>query len=52
MTQPLFGPYGGAALAQPEQILALGGNAAWFHMFDPAAFEACARHGLAACVEF
>jgi hypothetical protein len=51
MIQPLFGPYGGAALAQPEQILALGGNAAWFHMFDPAAFEACARHGLAACVE-
>jgi hypothetical protein len=24
----------------------------WFHGFDSAAFEACARHGLAACVEF
>src|SRR5262245_31835903 len=52
MAQPYFGPYGGSALAHPDRILALGGNAAWFHMFDPASFEACARHNLAACVEF
>lgn len=49
---PLFGPYGGAALAYADQMVAHGANACWFHMFDAAAFEACQRHGLAACVEF
>lgn len=48
----LFGPYGGAALAYADRLTAYGANAAWFHMFDESAFEACARHGLAACVEF
>lgn len=51
-TTPLFGPYGGGALAHVERFKAHGANACWFHMFDPAAFEACARHGVAACVEF
>ena len=49
---PLFGPYGGAALAHGAALASHGANAAWFHMFDEAAFEACARHGIAACVEF
>jgi hypothetical protein len=29
-----------------------GANALWFHGFDAAAFEACQRHEIAACVEF
>jgi hypothetical protein len=48
----LFGPYGGAALAHADRLAAYGANACWFHMFDEAAFEACQRHGVAACVEF
>lgn len=48
----LFGPYGSAALAHARQLSSHGANAAWFHMFDADAFDACARHGLAACVEF
>jgi hypothetical protein len=53
MTVPiLFGPYGSAALAHADLLRASGANAAWFHGFDPAAFEACARNGIAACVEF
>jgi hypothetical protein len=56
MPQPdiplLFGPYGGVDLAQAAAAAAHGANAAWFHGFDETVFEACARHGLAACVEF
>jgi hypothetical protein len=53
MTIPrLFGPYGSAALAHSAAPVAAGANASWFHMFDAAAFETCARHGIAACVEF
>ncbi len=53
MTIPrLFGPYGSAALAQIDTLAAYGANACWFHMFDDAAFETCARHSIAACVEF
>jgi hypothetical protein len=53
MTIPLlFGPYGSAALAHAERLAHYGANACWFHMFDERAFEICARHGLAACVEF
>lgn len=50
--RPLFGPYGGAALAHCDALASYGANACWFHMFDAAAFETCARHGIAACVEF
>jgi hypothetical protein len=49
---PLFGPYGSSSIAYADAIAASGGNACWFHMFDPRAFEACARNGIAACVEF
>jgi hypothetical protein len=49
---PLFGPYGRNALDYAERLPSYGANAAWFHMFDAEAFEICARHGLAACVEF
>lgn len=53
MTPPLlFGPYGRGALDHVEQFAAHGANACWFHGFDPAAFAACERHGIAACVEF
>jgi len=53
MTIPLFfGPYGKAALAHSDTLAVYGANACWFHMFDEAAFERCARHGTAACVEF
>ncbi len=48
----LFGPYGSAALPYIERFAEYGANAFWFHMFDPAAFEACERHQIAACVEF
>lgn len=49
---PLYGPYGSAALAYVDHLPAAGANACWFHGFDEHAFDACARHGLAACVEF
>ncbi len=52
MSTPLFGPYGRAALEHAERFRAHGINAAWFHMFDAEAFEICAQHGVAACVEF
>jgi hypothetical protein len=53
MTIPLFfGPYGSAALAHADKLTAYDANACWFHMFDETAFEICARHGIAACVEF
>jgi hypothetical protein len=51
-TPILFGPYGSAALAQIDTLAAYGANACWFHMFDAAAFETCARYSIAACVEF
>ena len=50
--KPLFGPYGSSALPFVERFSQVGANALWFHGFDPAAFESCARHGVAACVEF
>jgi hypothetical protein len=49
---PLFGPYGRGALAYAERLPHYGANASWFHMFDAEAFEICAQHGLAPCVEF
>jgi len=50
--QPLFGPYGTAALDYADQFDEFGANAAWFHGFDESAFERCARSGIEACVEF
>jgi hypothetical protein len=53
MTIPLlFGPYGSGALAHIDQLTHYGANAVWFHGFNPQAFEACAKHNIAACVEF
>jgi hypothetical protein len=49
---PLFGPYGSGALKYADRLVGYGVNAAWFHGFDPSAFETCERHGLAACTEF
>ncbi len=48
----LFGPYGSPALAYIDQFSNYGANAFWFHGFDPASFETCANHEIAACVEF
>ncbi len=48
----LFGPYGSGALAYVDRLERYGANAVWFHMFNAEAFEVCARHGIAACVEF
>ena len=48
----LFGPYGSAAVEHIERFSQANINALWFHGFDPAAFEACHKHGIAACVEF
>lgn len=48
----LYGPYGSSALPFLEQFSRYGANALWFHGFNAAAFEACARHQVAACVEF
>ncbi len=53
MTPPLlFGPYGSSALPYTDQLARYGANAIWFHGFNPQAFEACAQHNIAACVEF
>jgi len=46
------GPYGGAALEYIDRLADFGANACWFHGFDAAAFDACADHDIAACVEF
>src|SRR3712207_4178528 len=48
----LFGPYGSAALEYVDRFASYGANASWFHGFDAAAFEVCARNGIAPCVEF
>ena len=47
-----FGPYGSTALEHVQHFSAHGANACWFHGFNGAAFEACARHGIIPCVEF
>lgn len=47
-----FGPYGSAAVETIDCLARYGANALWFHGFDPAAFDACQRHGIFACVEF
>lgn len=53
MTLPLlFGPYGRNAVEVIDQLAPAGANAVWFHGFDAPAFEACAKAGVAACVEF
>ncbi|MBN1372609.1 MAG: hypothetical protein JW987_11780 [Anaerolineaceae bacterium] len=53
MTLPLlFGPYGSAAVEHIDRFPQANINALWFHGFDPAAFETCQKHGIAACVEF
>lgn len=49
---PLLGPYGGGAFDRAASLVEHGANAVWFHGFDDRAFEACRKHGLAACVEF
>jgi hypothetical protein len=48
----LFGPYGSAAVESIDRFERYGANALWFHGFDPAAFDACEKHDVAACVEF
>jgi hypothetical protein len=52
LIQLLFGPYGSGALDYVERLAPYGANACWFHMFNPEAFEVCAKHQIAACVEF
>ena len=44
----LFGPYGSSALPYLDQFAAYDANTLWFHGFNGAAFDACARHGIAA----
>jgi hypothetical protein len=48
----LFGPYGSSALAYIADFERYGANACWFHGFDVRAFDACAQHNIAPCVEF
>lgn len=48
----LFGPYGSGALEYVDRLIAYGANACWFHMLDPEAFDLCAQHQIAPCVEF
>lgn len=49
---PLCGPYGSSSLELITRFADYGANALWFHGFHAAAFDACARHGIAPCVEF
>jgi hypothetical protein len=48
----LFGPYGRNAVDVIDRLAPAGANAVWFHGFDAAAFDACDKAGIAACVEF
>ncbi len=50
--KPWFGPYGSAALEYVDRFAQFGADAAWFHMFDPRAFDACQKHSISPCVEF
>lgn len=50
--KPLFGLYSSNALAAGERLTSYGVDAVWFHAFDEKSFDACARLGLSACVEF
>lgn len=53
MSFPLyFGPYGSSAREHVASFAQFGANAFWFHAFDPTAFEASQKHGIAPCVEF
>lgn len=47
-----FGPYGVPTAESVDRFAEFGANAAWFHGFNPRAFEACAASQIAACVEF
>lgn len=47
-----FGAYGSGALDFADRFRNYGANAVWFHGFDSAAFEICAKYDIAACVEF
>ncbi|MEZ4730530.1 MAG: hypothetical protein R3E79_25680 [Caldilineaceae bacterium] len=51
-TPLLFGPYGSGALPHIAEFHEAGANALWFHGFHADAFDACARHAIAPCVEF
>lgn len=51
-TPLLFGPYGSSALEYLPIFSDYNANAFWFHGFNPQAFEACRRNGIAPCVEF
>ena len=50
--KPWFGPYGSGALEYINRFKQYGADAAWFHMFDARAFDACQKHNIAPCVEF
>jgi hypothetical protein len=50
--EPLFGPYGSAAIEYADRFAQYGANAVWFHGFDSKAFEACEKFKISACVEF
>jgi hypothetical protein len=52
MTTALFGPYGSGAIDFIDRFEQFGANALWFHGFNGAAFDACQKHGITACVEF
>jgi hypothetical protein len=49
---PLFGPYGGFALQFADRFAQNGANAAWFHGFNPEAFDICEKNDILPCVEF
>jgi len=48
----MIGTYGAPALNNAALFKDIHADTAWFHGFDEWAFEACARHGIQACVEF
>ena len=50
--QKLFGPYGTTDAQTAKNVRACGGNAIWFHGFNPSGFEAAESGRVAACVEF
>lgn len=52
MKEQLFGPYGSTSVRTAEHVRESGGNAIWFHGFDPVGFDAANRWELRPCVEF
>ena len=52
MKEHLYGPYGSTEPETARHVRECGGNAVWFHGFNPKGFDSAGTAGLHPCVEF